>query len=249
MVAESEDAGPDEAGDAEQDAHGDHSHAAGDVHDHDAEGAHEHGDEAGHDHDTQGDSKEEAHDHGAEAGHDHGDEEGAHEHGDETGHDREAREQSEEAGQAHDGHDHEHGGERRVTAILIRTNDKRIRDAMELPNIINREEDAQAAMPAEEVTRLLEGIVGNIQAVLMVFAVMIVIVAGIGMMVSIYNSMSERRHEIAVMRALGARRSTVMAIILLESILLSLGGGVLGLVLGHGLIGLLQGRSWSTQGW
>jgi len=126
-----------------------------------------------------------------------------------------------------------------VTAILVRTNEKQIARAMALPKIINQEGDAQAAMPAEEVTRLLEGIVGNIQAVLLVFAVMIVIVAGIGMMVSIYNSMSERRHEIAVMRALGARRTTVMSIILLESILLSLGGGIIGLVLGHSLIGLL----------
>jgi putative ABC transport system permease protein len=111
--------------------------------------------------------------------------------------------------------------------------------AMALPKIINQEADAQAVMPAEEITRLFEGIVGNIQKVLLVFAVLIVIVAGIGMMVSIYNSMSERRHEIAVMRALGARRMTVMSIILLESILLSLGGGALGLLLGHGLVGLL----------
>lgn len=242
VVAESENTKSDEAGGAEQEVYDDHLHAAGDVHEHDEEGVHEHGDEAGHDHDAQEPSAEDAHDHGAEAGHVHGDEEGDHEHGDEVGHDHDAEEPSEEASQAHDGHDHEHEGERRVTAILIRTNDERFRDAIELPRTINREEDAQAAMPAEEVTRLLEGIVGNIQAVLMVFAVMIVIVAGIGMMVSIYNSMSERRHEIAVMRALGARRSTVMAIILLESILLSLGGGVLGLVLGHGLIGLLQGQ-------
>ena len=32
-------------------------------------------------------------------------------------------------------------------------------------------------------------------------AVLTVIEAGIGIMVSIYNSMSDRRHEIAVMRA------------------------------------------------
>ena len=190
--------------------------------------AHDHGEEDGHDHD--------GHDHGAKDGHDHE----AQGHGEEDAH-----EHGEEDGPAHgeEGHVHtedcEHSGERRVTAILIRTNEKQIARAMALPKIINQEGEAQAAMPAEEVTRLLEGIVGNIQAVLMVFAVMIVIVAGIGMMVSIYNSMSERRHEIAVMRALGARRTTVMSIILLESILLSLGGGFLGLVLGHGLIGLL----------
>ena len=74
--------------------------------------------------------------------------------------------------------------------------------------------------------------------VLLVFAVMIVLVAGIGIMVSIYNSMNDRRHEIAIMRALGARRSTVMMVILLESILLSLGGGLLGLRLGHGLLAI-----------
>jgi putative ABC transport system permease protein len=50
--------------------------------------------------------------------------------------------------------------------------------------------------------------------------------------------MSERSHDIAVMRALGASRNAVMAIILVESILLALGGGVIGLLLGHGLVGL-----------
>ena len=66
-------------------------------------------------------------------------------------------------------------------------------------------------------------------------AVVTVIEAGIGIMVSIYNSMSDRRHEIAVMRALGASRVTVMVIILMESILLSLMGGAIGLLLGHGI--------------
>jgi putative ABC transport system permease protein len=65
-----------------------------------------------------------------------------------------------------------------------------------------------------------------------------VIVAGISILVSMYNSMNERSHDIAVMRALGASRGAVMAIILVESILLALGGGLLGVLLGHGLIGL-----------
>jgi putative ABC transport system permease protein len=68
--------------------------------------------------------------------------------------------------------------------------------------------------------------------------VLIVIVAGVSILVSIYNSMSERSHDIAVMRALGASRGAVMAIILVESILLSLLGGLLGVLLGHGMIGL-----------
>jgi putative ABC transport system permease protein len=99
-----------------------------------------------------------------------------------------------------------------------------------------RDLDVQVASPTHEITRLFEMIVGRIQIVLVIFAVMVIIVAAIGMMVSIYNSMNERRQEIAIMRALGASRGTVMMIILLESILLSLGGGVIGVGIGHGLI-------------
>jgi putative ABC transport system permease protein len=58
----------------------------------------------------------------------------------------------------------------------------------------------------------------------------------VGIFVSIYNSMSDRKREIAIMRALGARRGSVFAIILAESILLCVGGGILGVLLGHGLV-------------
>jgi putative ABC transport system permease protein len=68
---------------------------------------------------------------------------------------------------------------------------------------------------------------------------MICIVSGISILVSIYNSMSERRHEIAVMRALGARREQIMGIVLIESILLALGGGLLGFLSGHSFILLM----------
>jgi len=110
-------------------------------------------------------------------------------------------------------------------------------DAMKLPSVLDKTTDVQAVSPIREISTLLTNIIGNIQIVLLLLAVLVILVAGIGMMVSIYNSMSERRQEIALMRALGARRLTVMAIILLESILLSLGGGALGLVFGHLLIG------------
>ncbi|MBQ1864229.1 MAG: ABC transporter permease [Thermoguttaceae bacterium] len=97
--------------------------------------------------------------------------------------------------------------------------------------------EAQAVAPVQEIAAFFQDVIGNIQSVLIIFAIQVVIVAGVGMMVSIYNSMNERRQEIAIMRALGARRSTVMAIVLFESILLSLGGGFLGAVIGHLAIG------------
>lgn len=100
----------------------------------------------------------------------------------------------------------------------------------------NYGDSIQVVQPVKEITLLFENIIGNIQIVLLILAVLVVLVAGIGMMVSIYNSMSERRQEIAIMRALGAKRRTVMSIILLESILLSLGGGAFGFLIGHTLI-------------
>ena len=154
-------------------------------------------------------------------------------------------------------------GEQRISAVLVLTKDKEVKpivveDEKGMPNVIFDEVgltkqdwnpltmslgdrlvadlDVQVANPTYEITRLFEMIIGRIQTVLIIFAVMVIIVAAIGMMVSIYNSMNERRQEIAIMRALGASRGTVMLIILLESILLSLGGGVMGMVIGHGLI-------------
>ena len=111
--------------------------------------------------------------------------------------------------------------------------------AMALPELINQNIDVQAVSPVKEISSFLENVVGNVRLILVILAVMVVIVAGIGMMVSIYNTMNERRQEIAIMRALGARRVTVMAIIMLESVLLSLGGGLFGILIGHIMLQLV----------
>jgi putative ABC transport system permease protein len=146
----------------------------------------------------------------------------------------------------HADHDHDHEHElkplpesrRELTSILIRTSSPTA--GMFLPNKINEGQVAQAVLPIREIRGLFDAIVEPIQWLLLGLTVLIVVVSGIGILVSIYNSMSERRREIAVMRALGARRSTVMTIVLLESVLLSLGGGAAGWLLGRGLIAALS---------
>jgi putative ABC transport system permease protein len=140
-----------------------------------------------------------------------------------------------------DGHDHatDQPVNKEISAILVCTYKNKAMMSFNLPTVINKETVAQAVYPSMEISKLFDNIIGNIQLLLMVLAVLVVAVAGIGIMVSMYNSMSDRRHDIAIMRALGASRYTVMAIILLESILLSLGGGAIGLLIGHSLIGVL----------
>jgi putative ABC transport system permease protein len=120
--------------------------------------------------------------------------------------------------------------QREVTAILIKADTMA---AIGLENAIQEGKDAQAVLPVAVIYGIFGTFVDPIRWVLLALTAIICVVSGINILVSIYNSMSERRHEIAVMRALGASRGAVMAIILLEATLLSLGGGVLGWFFGH----------------
>ena len=128
--------------------------------------------------------------------------------------------------------------QREVTSILVRCVNSM--GPLVLTTKINKDASgaAQAVSPAGVVAQLLQQIVAPMQLVLLVLTILIVLVASISILVSIYNSMSERAHDIAVMRALGASRTAVMLVVLTESILLSLAGGVLGILLGHSLIAL-----------
>jgi putative ABC transport system permease protein len=144
-------------------------------------------------------------------------------------------------------HDHDHAPDnapseplpveqREVTAILLRTVNPMI--AVGLPTTINEGPVAQCVLPIREITNLFSFIVAPIQAALLGITALVCFVSGISILVSIYNSMSDRKHEIAVMRALGASRGTVMAVILFESILLSVGGGMIGWIGAHLLMAL-----------
>lgn len=211
--------GEEKTGIAEDHAHDEAAEHKDEDHAHDE--AAEHKDEV-HAHDETAEHKGDVHESAAQAGEEH-----TH---DEHGHDE------------HE-HHHEHAheplpvAEREVTSILVLCKNNFVPRA--LVQTINKGNNrvAQAVAPAREVGMLMNSIVGPIRLVLLVLTILVVIVAGISILVSIYNSMNERSHDIAVMRALGASRNAVMSIVLVESLLLSLGGGLIGILLGHGLIG------------
>jgi putative ABC transport system permease protein len=124
--------------------------------------------------------------------------------------------------------------QKEVTAILVQTLTDSLAFLMQ-PRI-NKGPVAQAANPIEQIGKLLRDVVGNVRTMLVVMTSLIIIVSGVGIFVSIYNSMSDRKREIAIMRALGARRSTVFSIIIAESVLLCAVGGLAGLLIGHMLV-------------
>ncbi|MDB5389189.1 MAG: hypothetical protein JWM11_4835 [Planctomycetaceae bacterium] len=140
------------------------------------------------------------------------------------------------AGHDHAGHHHHElpDEQKEVTAVLLKF--EYVTLAIRTAAKINGEPYAQAAQPFKEIYWILNNVVGNIRWLLIVMTVLILVVSGVGIFVSIYNSMADRRREIAVMRALGAQRSTVFWIIFCESVLLCAGGGLFGMLLGHGLV-------------
>ena len=79
-----------------------------------------------------------------------------------------------------------------------------------------------------------------------------ILIGGVGMMNAVLMSIYERTREIGLLRALGWRRGRVLRMILMESIALSLMGGILGAALGVGMVklfgsmpataGLMQGK-------
>jgi putative ABC transport system permease protein len=145
---------------------------------------------------------------------------------------------TEDAHAGHDHHGHHHhelpDEQKEVTAVLLKF--EFVTLAIRTASKINSEPYAQAAQPFKEIYWILNNVVGNIRWLLIVMTGLILVVSGVGIFVSIYNSMADRRREIAVMRALGAQRSTVFWIIFCESVLLCAGGGLFGMLLGHGLV-------------
>ena len=93
-------------------------------------------------------------------------------------------------------------------------------------------EEAQVAWPQDVVPKFLRQI-GNAADALAVIAWLVLLVAAVSITVAIYNTMNERRREIAIMRSLGARRFQILSIITGEAALLSFFGAVLGLVTCH----------------
>lgn len=81
-------------------------------------------------------------------------------------------------------------------------------------------------MLAEEATqRVFKIVMGSIAAISL-------LVGGIGIMNIMLASVTERTREIGVRRAIGARRGQIIAQFLIETVVLSLTGGMVGIAIG-----------------
>jgi putative ABC transport system permease protein len=83
--------------------------------------------------------------------------------------------------------------------------------------------------------------------VMVAIAAISLLVGGIGIMNIVLATVLERTREIGVRRAMGARRSDIVRQFLLESVLISIAGGVLGIAFGYLLSwGIARAAEWKT---
>jgi len=103
---------------------------------------------------------------------------------------------------------------------------------IQLPRFINSQSNLQAAAPAFETARLLS-ILGVGADVLRGFAVVLILISSLSIFLVLYNSMKERRYDLAIMRSMGASRTKLFLSVVLEGTGLTALGSASGMLLGH----------------
>lgn len=133
----------------------------------------------------------------------------------------------------HDDHAHDHEMEREITAVLLKK-----RNAMALFRVGKSIEktNMQLALTAIEVNRLTENFGIGMKALTMI-GILVMIISFISVFISLYNSLKERKYELALIRTIGGSRKSLFTLILYEGLIIAILGFVIGLILSR--VGLL----------
>ncbi len=113
---------------------------------------------------------------------------------------------------------------------------ERIRDKLEK---LRGEEDF-TVMTAAQLSETVGGILSAVSAVLVGIGAISLLVGGVGIMNTMYTSVTERTREIGIYKALGAENNTILTLFLVESGLIGVFGGLIGIVLGFGMALLVE---------
>ncbi|MDG0817897.1 ABC transporter permease [Bdellovibrio svalbardensis] len=114
-------------------------------------------------------------------------------------------------------------------------------DTLKLQRQINdyKEEPLMAIIPGVALSELWGGL-SYAENVLRIVSWMVVLVGFMAMLIALTTTLNERRREMAILRALGARSNQIMGLLVFESALLTILGIALGTCLSVGLIAVLQ---------
>ncbi|MFH1771022.1 MAG: ABC transporter permease [archaeon] len=129
----------------------------------------------------------------------------------------------------------------------------KVRDGYDPPSVaddisktLRKEHDVEegkedfAVQLASDVIASFNSILIAIQVVIIGIAAISIVVGAVGITNTMYTSVLERTQEIGIMKAIGARNSSILKIFLIESGLLGLIGGAIGILIGTGLAKVVE---------
>ena len=134
--------------------------------------------------------------------------------------------------------------EKEITSLLIQYNSPT--SIVMFPMMVNKSTNMQAASPAKETARLFS-LIGVGVDTLKWFAILIMTISAISVFISLYNSLKERKYDLAIMRTMGASKFKLFFIVLLEGIFLTIIGSLAGVLLAHLGLHLIAQYQDSTQ--
>jgi putative ABC transport system permease protein len=138
---------------------------------------------------------------------------------------------------------------REVSAVMLKFSSPRV--GLALDQTINRQgKVATLAWPIARSMAELFDRLGWVNRILAMVAYLVVVVATGSILASLYNTMNERRREFAILRALGARKRTVFAAIVLEATTITTLGALVGFLFlrRHSLRGVRGGAGADRRG-
>ena len=231
-------------GDEDHDDHAEHGDGDHDDH-HDANAAadHEADDHADHhggdDHDENHHADDDHHDDaGHEGDHHEGEPHADHASDDHAAAEHHAEHQKDDHVDAEDHHDHAAAVEPMpdaITACLVGLHSRPL--ALRLQRFVNEYdgEPLMAIVPGVTLQQLWE-LVSVAETALISVAVLVVIAGLIGMTTMLLAGLAERRREMAVLRAVGAGRGWVFALLIVESAMLAAAAAIVGAGAAHGMM-------------
>lgn len=126
--------------------------------------------------------------------------------------------------------------------VQVDSNDNIDRASEEIKAILGKrlKQDEFSVVNSKEILATLQQILGTVTAALGGIAAISLLVGGIGIMNIMLVSVTERTREIGLRKAVGATPRAIMTQFLIEAVMLSLSGGVIGTSLGMGTGAILN---------
>jgi len=102
-------------------------------------------------------------------------------------------------------------------------------------------------MDAGSMVAAAESSAQTMKILLTTIAAITLLVSGIGIMNVMFVTVAERTKEIGISKAIGGKRADILSQFLFESIILSMVGGVIGMIIGQAAIPIVSYFNWMTM--